>query len=153
MRVLLIEPCELDARVTLTLLHQAGIKATRIANPQEAGCKLKETDYDCTLLSVDRDSATFQESMELLQRVRGSTPVILITDSDDLHFFLASLQLHIDDYWIKGDFDETTILRSMLLACEHQRRLNELRRRVALLEALLEHKVGLYDAPKTVPDG
>ncbi|HEY9793271.1 MAG TPA: response regulator [Candidatus Obscuribacterales bacterium] len=143
MRVLLIEPCELDARVTLALLHRAGIKTTRIANPKEAPSKLKETEYDCTLLSIEHDSGALEENLQILQTVRSITSVILISDSDDLHFFLEVLQLPIDDYWIKGDFDETMILRSVLLASEHQRRLNELRQRVSLLEKLVERTTGI----------
>ena len=136
MRVLIVEDNPPDAALVRALLIGAQPDAeARIAERvSDAVTMLALETFDAAVLDMSLPDA---HGLDVLRRIRKQAPrlpVVILSGRDDEQLALAAVKDGAQDYLIKGQVDEVSLIRSLRYAVERQRLRDRLAASISELE-------------------
>lgn len=82
---------------------------------------INEKDFDVVLLDLSLPDSDKTKTLEKVLGVSTTIPIIVLTGLDDKKFALDSLQKGAQDYLIKGELNNTNLVRAILYAIERHK--------------------------------
>ena len=123
-RVLIVEDDQVDRKLLERLLAQS---ALNIADQQSVGdlqtaLQLVETEtFDIILSDLGLPDSAGIKAADELQRAAPDVPLIVLSNMDDEATTLAVVQLGVQDYLVKGQFDSNVLARAIRYAIERKK--------------------------------
>lgn len=149
--VLLVEDNPGDAKLVEHHLrdgatHPLGeaVTVTHVDSLAEAETAVASDSYDLLFLDLGLSETTGIETLERVDEIVETTPIVVLTGLDDSEMAIEAIQQGAQDYLPKDDLDAETLWRSLRYAVERERQEQELRRRNEQLEffsSILRHDV------------
>ncbi len=142
-RVLLVEDEPIAAKVTEHMLRKRGggrftvTLRGDLASTVEA---LGAQDFDIILSDLNLPDSAGLDTLARIAGVAPDTPVVVLTASNDDEIGIRAMHLGAQDFLVKGDFNEASLQRSIVLSVERHR-LRQTIRRLAVVDEL----TGLYN--------
>jgi signal transduction histidine kinase len=131
--VLIVDDDELDRRlVKLVLVRAANLVRFNIDSAQtvaEALEKLVKNGFDIILLDLNLPDSRGTETVQKIFATASSVPVVVLTGLDDENAGLEAIRSGAEDYLVKGDGLEYTLVRTIRYAIERKKA------KVSLIEA------------------
>ena len=149
LRVLYVEDNETDFLLIRYLLEKVfpdGLDLTRAVCLDEAGQRLKLEDFDLILLDLDLPDSKGITTVEIIQTVAPSTPILVLSGLREEEFGVQCLQQGAQDFLVKGQVTSFSLLRAFRYARERKKfyaqekivqELQEALAKVTALECLL----------------
>lgn len=123
-RVLLIEDNPGDARLVEIMLSQVENAYFEVSHAEQLhrGMELmKEAEFDVLLLDLSLPDSNGMETVNRMQAVASSLPLVVLSGREDEDTALEALQAGAEDYLVKGQGDGELIARSIRYAIERKR--------------------------------
>jgi signal transduction histidine kinase len=156
LRVLLIEDDESDAYLTRRALSKIVDPAYEVdtsASLGEADKRLSTAQYDVTLLDLGLPESHGIETLaRFRERCGESLPVIVLTNLDDEHAALETLDNGAQDYLIKNHLQPDSLSRAIRYALQRQQLLAQLQAANEMLHSKNERLSELYDTAQQFVD-
>ncbi len=121
--VLLVEDNPGDARLVELMLNELEanpIKLHHVTSLTSAQDFLKTNTPDLVLLDLSLPDGDGLDSIQKIQHINSSLPIIILTGLDDPNFAIKSVTSGAQDYLIKGQGDGYLILRAIRYAIERK---------------------------------
>lgn len=118
-RVLLVEDEPGDALLIRKMLKSAltgDFKIEWVTTMAEAKKCLQRDRFHLVLLDLSLPDSFGLDTVRVGHHAAGSVPVVVLTGYDDLELALASLDEGAQDYLVKGDFDNESLVRAIRYA-------------------------------------
>ncbi|WP_052813073.1 diguanylate cyclase [Desulfonatronum thioautotrophicum] len=115
-QVLLVEDDPGDAGLIRHALRDerfGRFEPTWVTSLGDAGERLEARTFDVVLLDLSLPDSTGLDTLRACLALAGETPVVIFTGHDDPELALQALDLGAQDYLVKGDLDQNSILRSL----------------------------------------
>lgn len=149
--VLLVEDNPGDAKLVEHHLRNGSsqpfgeeISLTQVETLDAAIDTIRSDHYDLVFLDLGLPETTGIETLERVDDIVETTPIIVLTGLDDSEVALEAIQQGAQDYLPKDDLDSETLWRSLRYAVERERQAQELRRRteqLSFFSSILRHDV------------
>ena len=147
-RVLMIEDNPADARMIEELLKEASASAAGRASDSryevswkdrldEGLDRLKSGGLEVVLLDLTLPDSTGGETFRRVLAAAGHVPVILLTGLQDEALGFEAVRQGVQDYLVKGKFDNRELIRALQYAIERERVEQALRQTKEALEAIV----------------
>ena len=131
-RVLLVEDNPPDAALIREFLKGASapVAIHHVERLEDALSALSEDSFDVVLLDLSLPDAQGLETLRRLldQPSKIVPPVLVMTGLDDEGIATKAVQAGAQDYLVKGEYEPTTLIRSLRYAIERSRLVRELER-------------------------
>ena len=140
-KILLIEDNPADARLVREWLKEAGKEQFQLeqADRLDAGLELlTERDYDMVLLDLGLPDSQGLGALQAVRTQAPATPIVVLTGLSDEAVGMRAVQEGAQDYLIKGEIQESHLIRSLHYARERRRMEETLRRNNEELSAANE---------------
>jgi len=124
LNILLIEDNRADVRLIEELLKtskEIQFELESYPRLSDSLNSLKTKDYDIILLDLTLPDSDRESTLERVLSITNTYPIIILTGLDDKEFALESLQKGAQDYIVKGELNETNLMRAILYAIERHR--------------------------------
>jgi diguanylate cyclase (GGDEF)-like protein len=121
--VLLVEDNPGDARLLELMLNEMDanpIRLDHVTSLSSAQDFLKNNTIDLVLLDLSLPDGDGLDSIQIIQQIDNSFPIIILTGLDDQNFAIKSVNSGAQDYLIKGQGDGYLILRAIRYAIERK---------------------------------
>jgi diguanylate cyclase (GGDEF)-like protein len=121
--VLLVEDNPGDARLLELMLNEMDanpIRLDHVTSLSSAQDFLKNNTIDLVLLDLSLPDGDGLDSIQIIQQIDNSLPIIILTGLDDQNFAIKSVNSGAQDYLIKGQGDGYLILRAIRYAIERK---------------------------------
>jgi len=140
-RVLVIEDNPGDVRLIREFL--AGSGETRfelecVSTLSKALKTIKSGAFDAVLLDMSLPDSRGLATFEKIHRAATQIPIVILTGFDDETLGAAAVQKGAQDYLVKNQMDNTTLVRALLYAIERKRIQTELVKSGELNQQLLD---------------
>jgi signal transduction histidine kinase len=123
--VLIVDDDELDRRlVELVLARAANLIRFNVESSQtitEALEKLVRSSFDIILLDLNLPDSRGTETVQKIFRIAPGVPIVVLTGLDDENAGLEAIRSGAEDYLVKGDGLEYTLVRTIRYAIERKR--------------------------------
>lgn len=122
--VLLVEDNPGDARLLELMLNEIEanpIKLHHVTSLTSAQDFLKKNTLDLVLLDLSLPDGDGLDSIQIIQQIDNSLPIIILTGLNDQNFAIKSVNSGAQDYLIKGQGDGYLILRAIRYAIERKK--------------------------------
>jgi diguanylate cyclase (GGDEF)-like protein len=142
-KVLLLEDDPISAKITTRMLERKGegrFPVTRRARLDETLQALREGDYDIVLSDLNVPDSEGLKTLAAIAAVAPDVPIVALTATDGDEIGIRAVQLGAQDFLVKGEFNESALLRSLLHSIERHR-LQHTIRQLAIVDEL----TGLYN--------
>jgi len=136
MKALLVEDNPADERLIREMVKESPGETfcfehvTRLDSALE---RLRRESFDVVLLDLGLPDSRGMETLELMQKVSGGVPIVVLTGLDDERFASEAVRAGAQDYLVKGRFDRDLLVRTVRYAIERRRAQEALRVRADLL--------------------
>jgi len=130
-KILLIEDNPADARLVREWLKEAGAEQFHLEHAErlDAGLKLlTEKGFDAVLLDLGLPDSQGLGALKAVRTQAPATPIVVLTGLSDEAVGMKAVQEGAQDYLIKGEIQESHLIRSLHYARE-RRRMEEVLRR------------------------
>jgi signal transduction histidine kinase len=136
MRVLIVEDNPPDAALVRTLLKDANADTeVRIAERvTDAVTMLALETFDAVILDMTLPDARGLDALRRIRKQAPRLPIVILSGQDDEQLALAAVKDGAQDYLIKGQVVEVSLLRSLRYAVERQRLSDRLAASIGELE-------------------
>ena len=159
LRVLAIEDSSDDAHLVRIMLNRVRDPGFTVVNAQrlaEGLQYLQEQTFDVVLLDLGLPDSVGTDAVREVRKVCPEVPLIVLSGLDDEEVALKTLQMDVQDYLIKGQFDGNLLVRSIRYARERKRVIMELQASEARFRRLSESGVigiAYFDINGRISDG
>ena len=140
-KILLIEDNPADARLVREWLKEAGAEQFHLEHAErlDAGLKLlTEKGFDAVLLDLGLPDSQGLGALQAVRTQAPATPVVVLTGLSDEAVGMKAVQEGAQDYLIKGEIQESHLIRSLHYARERRRMEGALQAERANLDAVFE---------------
>ena len=122
---LLVEDNEIDSKLIEAMLSSEEI-SSKIelikTNSLSDGIQfLFDKDIDVVLLDLDLPDSSGMKSIQKFTKVTVAIPIIIVTSMDDEKIALEAVRCGVQDYLVKGKFDEHVLCRAIEYAIERKK--------------------------------
>jgi PAS domain S-box-containing protein len=145
-KILLIEDNPADARLVQEWLKEAGVEQFQLehADRLDTGLKfLNEKSFDAVLLDLGLPDSQGLGALKAVRAQAPATPVVVLTGLSDEAVGMKAVQEGAQDYLIKGEIQESHLIRSLHYARERRRMEEKLRRTEEDYRSLAENSPDL----------
>jgi diguanylate cyclase (GGDEF)-like protein len=121
--LLIVEDNDFEALILTQTIERAGGGAYRIVRASklaEACTLLKSREYAIILSDLELPDATGLSALSEFQAVSPTTPVVVVTGSDDEALALRAVQAGAQDYLLKGNLDGDRVMRAVRYGIERK---------------------------------
>lgn len=129
-RVLVVEDNPGDYVLLLNYLQKSQLPVERIFHAETmAGVPalLKDNYFDIVLLDLSLPDSTGVDSVITLDRLMPKTPIIVFSGLSTVEIAVESISLGVQDYLIKGEFDEKLLAKCIQYSIERKKVTEKLR--------------------------
>ncbi|RZM08924.1 MAG: response regulator, partial [Pedobacter sp.] len=122
--ILIIEDNYGDVLLLREVLNDTGLKIMNIAEATDlrsAKLSLLQNKPDLIFLDLSLPDCSGLESFLRVQQSSGSTPIVILTGSNDTKLALEAINKGAQDFLIKGDVDEKLLAKTILYSIERKR--------------------------------
>ena len=148
--VLIIEDNPADARLVKETLSESNDIAYefKYASMLSEGLKMISEDrFDLILLDLSLPDSTGLDSIKGIIKKIKDMPLIILTGTDDLNVVTQALKMGVQDYLVKGQFDNLALSRSIRYSVERKKNERELRNSEERYRSIFENSViGIYQS-------
>lgn len=148
--VLIIEDNPADARLVKETLSESNDIAYefKYASMLSEGLKMISEDrFDLILLDLSLPDSTGLDSIKGIIKKIKDIPLIILTGTDDLNVVTQALKMGVQDYLVKGQFDNLALSRSIRYSVERKKNERELRNSEERYRSIFENSViGIYQS-------
>ncbi len=88
---------------------------------------IKENDFDIVLLDLTLPDSTGVDSVKTLNQLLPKTPIVVFSGLSTIEIAIESISLGVQDYLVKGEFDEKLLAKSVQYSIERKRATEKLR--------------------------
>lgn len=149
-KILLIEDNSADARLIEELLKEA--RETEFELNQTKRLKkgltlLEEREYDIILLDLSLPDSNGSATIKTTLKTSPKIPIIVLTGRNDEEFAVEAVKKGAQDYLVKGQFDGTTLIRSIKYAIERKRlqeKLKESEEQAEFYKNIITHDMNTF---------
>lgn len=137
-RVLLLEDDTISAKITTRMLDRKGegrFPVTRRARLDETLQALRENDYDIILSDLNVPDSEGLKTLAAIAAVAPDVPIVALTATDGDEIGIRAVQLGAQDFLVKGDFNDSALLRSLQHSIERHR-MQRMIRQLAIIDEL-----------------
>lgn len=124
LHVLHIEDDEIDARAFERILghiYHYDFHLTRVSSLQQAVSEFAGISFDIAFLDLSLPDAAGLESIRMLQQFAPELPIVILSGSKDPEITLQAVECGAQDYLVKGQIDESLIVRTVRYALDRKR--------------------------------
>ena len=123
-RILLIEDSNTDAQLVQGHLQrsEASLVVVRHTNLAAGLAQLARADVDVVLLDLNLPDSRGLDTFRIVYRHAFGLPIVVLSGEDDLGLALEAVKLGAQDYLTKGEFNRSSLTRSVRYAIERARR-------------------------------
>jgi two-component system, LuxR family, sensor histidine kinase DctS len=136
--VLVVEDSPAQARLLCEYLRTPGyglsFTVACAARLNEALSYLEAENIDALLLDLSLPDSFGIETVQRVQAKFPQTPIVVLTGSDDEALSMEAIKKGAQDYLVKGQADQKTLIRSLYYAIERKKAEQELRKAGEKLE-------------------
>jgi ActR/RegA family two-component response regulator len=127
-KILIVEDDEKFARVLSKQLIKNNFEGSYAGSLSEFLDVLKKGEFDLVLLDLGLPDSSGLETYEKISKMIPDVPVVVLTGLDDEKVAVEAVKKGAQDYLIKGEVDNRTLLRSLDYAVERNRLLFRLKK-------------------------
>jgi diguanylate cyclase (GGDEF)-like protein/PAS domain S-box-containing protein len=159
LRVLAIEDSSDDAHLVKVMLNRVHGPVFTVVNAERLGeglQYLRDQTFDVVLLDLGLPDSVGMDAVREVRKVNPEVPLIVLSGLDDEEVAVKTLQMDVQDYLTKGQFDGNLLVRSIRYARERKRVVMELQASEARFRRLSESGVigiAYFDINGRVSDG
>ncbi|WP_071191462.1 hybrid sensor histidine kinase/response regulator [Trichormus sp. NMC-1] len=142
-KILLIEDNLAEARLLQEFLKQAQTKEFSLVHVQrlrDAFSELSQQIYDVILLDLTLPDSQGLSSLPLLISHAPSTPIVVLTNTNDEELAIEAVRQGAQDYLVKRQVNPDVLVRSVRYAIERKQVLEQLRTVNQALETRVEER-------------
>lgn len=124
LHVLHIEDDSIDALAFERILghiYHYDFLLTQVSSLEQALDELTQTNFDIAFLDLSLPDATGLESICTLQQNAPELPIVILSGSRDPEITLQAVECGAQDYLVKGQIDESLIVRTVRYALDRKR--------------------------------
>lgn len=124
LRVLHIEDDSIDARAFERILghiYHFDFHLTWVPSLERAVDELAQTTFDIAFLDLSLPDTTGLESVRNLRQIAPELPIVILSGSKDPEITLKAVECGAQDYLVKGQIDESLIVRTVRYALDRKR--------------------------------
>jgi DNA-binding NarL/FixJ family response regulator len=143
LQILLIEDNLAEARLLQEFLKQAKSKEYSLVHVQrlrDAFNKLSQSTYDVILLDLTLPDSQGLSSLPLLISQAPSTPIVVLTNTNDEQLAIEAVRQGAQDYLVKRQVNVDVLVRAVHYAIERKQVLESLRTVNKTLENRVEER-------------
>jgi two-component system, cell cycle sensor histidine kinase and response regulator CckA len=122
--ILIIEDNPADKRLIKEVLAETNVGSFELeyAKSLSKGLKkISEKTFDIVLLDLSLPDSTGLETITSISEKNKSSPLIILSETDNLEIAIKSLSMGAQDYLVKGQFDGNALIRSIRYAIERKK--------------------------------
>jgi len=127
-QILIVEDDEKLARVLSKQLEKNNYEVSHSANLADFLDVVVKKKFDLVLLDLGLPDSSGLETYEKVSKVASNIPVVVLTGLDDEEIAVGAVKKGAQDYLVKGEVDNRTILRSLDYAIERSKLLFRLKK-------------------------
>ena len=127
-KILIVEDDEKFARVLSKQLKKNNYEVSHSTNLADFLDVIIQEKFDLVLLDLGLPDSSGLETYERISKVVPDTPIVVLTGLDDEEIAVGAVKKGAQDYLVKGDVDNRTILRSLDYAIERSKLLFRLKK-------------------------
>ncbi len=127
-KILIIEDDERFARVLSKQLEKNNYEVFHCGSLSDFLKTVKERKFDLMLLDLGLPDSSGLETYEKVSGELSNVPVVVLTGLDDEGIAISAVKKGAQDYLVKGEVDNRTLLRSLEYAIERSRLLFRLKK-------------------------
>ena len=127
-RILIVEDDEKFVRILSKQLEKNNYKVTHCGNLSNFIETFVKEQFDLVLLDLGLPDSTGFKTYNKVSEIVSDTPVVILTGLDDEEVAVGAVKKGAQDYLVKGEVDNRTLLRSLDYAVERSRLLMELKK-------------------------
>lgn len=118
-RILLVEDDDIDQMIVERMLEDSSLDAQMVvtSNVEDARREMEEGHFDCALVDLELPDG---DGLSLAQD-EGAPPTVILTGRNDEAHATRAVRGGVQDYLIKGEFDERHLQRAIIYAVERAR--------------------------------
>ncbi|MBN2343993.1 MAG: response regulator [Deltaproteobacteria bacterium] len=139
-RVLLIEDSPIIQKMVIQMLQgdeHADFEVLPAASLTEGMRSLQQEAVDVVILDLSLPESTGVETVSKVRTVDANTPIVVFTGADDDHLAMAAMHLGADDYLVKKEVRQGTLLsRTLRYTIEQRKAKNALNQYAIEMERL-----------------
>ncbi|MTJ09474.1 MULTISPECIES: hybrid sensor histidine kinase/response regulator [unclassified Anabaena] len=143
LKILLIEDNLAEARLLQEFIKQAQAQEFSLVHVQrlrDGINKLNSENYDVILLDLTLPDSQGLSSIPQLMEQNPSTPIIVLTNTNDQELAIEAVRQGAQDYLVKRQVNPDTLVRSVRYAIERKQVLEQLRTVNQTLETKVEER-------------
>lgn len=127
-RILIVEDDEKFARVLSKQLAESNYNVSYAGSFSGFLDALKKVEFDLVLLDLGLPDSSGLQTYEKVSKMIPDIPVVVLTGLDDEKIAVGAVKKGAQDYLVKGEVDNRTLLRSLDYAIERSRLLLRLKK-------------------------
>ena len=127
-KILIVEDDEKFARVLSKQLEKNNYEVFHCGSLSDFLKTVKERKFDLMLLDLGLPDSSGLETYEKVSGALSNIPIVVLTGLDDEEIAISAVKKGAQDYLVKGEVDNRTILRSLDYANERSRLLSRLKK-------------------------
>ncbi|HEX7025689.1 MAG TPA: EAL domain-containing protein [Gammaproteobacteria bacterium] len=124
LHVLHIEDNSIDAlafKRVLGHIYHYDFHLTHVSSLESAVYEAAQTTFDIAFLDLSLPDASGLESVRSLRQIAPELPIVILSGSKDPEITLQAVECGAQDYLVKGQIDESLILRTIRYALDRKR--------------------------------
>jgi PAS domain S-box-containing protein len=142
LRVLVVEDEDADARLIQTMLRSPAFETSRAATLAEARSLLDSRNPDLILLDLMLPDSRGLDTLRSVRESAGCKAIVVLTGHDE-EDALRALNEGAEDYLVKGQTDEATLVRALHYAYARRRATEEILKNQRLLREIVSTREAL----------
>jgi len=127
-KILIVEDDEKFARVLSEQLEKNNYDVSHVEKLSEFLESIKDGKLDLVLLDLGLPDSSGLETYEKVSKMVSDIPIVVLTGLDDEEVAVEAVKKGAQDYLVKGEVDNRTLLRSLDYAIERSRLLFRLKK-------------------------
>jgi len=127
-KILLVEDDDKFARVLSKQLERNNYEVTHYSKLSDSLEALIESEFDLVLLDLGLSDSSGLKTYDKISKVKSDIPVVVLTGLDDEGIAISAVKKGAQDYLVKGEVDNRTLLRSLEYAIERSKLLFRLKK-------------------------
>lgn len=149
-KVVLIEDNSADARLIEEFLkdeRDTKFRLTHVKRLEKGLTLLEQKEYDIILLDLSLPDSNGSETIKATLKTSPKDPIIVLTGRNDETFAVEAVRKGAQDYLVKGQFDGTSLIRSIKYAIERKRleeKLKESEERAEFYKDIITHDMNTF---------